>query len=329
MLHHILNISDLTKSDLDYILSVAGNIANNPSRYGEVAKGKILATLFFEPSTRTRLSFESAMLRLGGGVIGFSDMSASSAAKGESIEDTSRVVSCYCDVMAVRHPVAFEPHKMASVATVPVINAGDGANEHPTQTLTDLVTIRQRFGRLDNLCIGLCGDLKYGRTVHSLIKMMARYPGNRFVLVAPESLQMPADIIALLDEGGIEYTVTDDLEAAIPDLDVLYMTRIQRERFEDKSAYERLRGIYILDAAKLGAAKKDMVVLHPLPRVDEIATDVDSDERAWYFKQAQFGVYARMALMIALLGLNNMMGEDMLYVSAPEKRDADRLQAGA
>ncbi|MCL2056969.1 MAG: aspartate carbamoyltransferase [Oscillospiraceae bacterium] len=304
MLHHLLNISDITKTDLEHILTVAGNIANQPSRFCEVGKGKILATLFFEPSTRTRLSFESAMLRLGGGVIGFSDMSASSSAKGETIEDTSRVVSSYCDVMAVRHPTAFTPHKMASVATVPVINAGDGANEHPTQTLTDLVTIRQRFGRLDNLTIGLCGDLKYGRTVHSLIKMMSRFKSNRFVLIAPDKLQMPREITRALDRDGVNCRVTGDLEGAIGKLDVLYMTRIQRERFEDKSEYEKLSGVYILDKEKLAAARRDMIVLHPLPRVDEISTDVDGDERAWYFRQAQFGVYARMALMIELLGLS-------------------------
>ena len=329
MLHHILNISDLTKSDLDYILSVAGNIANNPSRYGEVGKGKILATLFFEPSTRTRLSFESAMLRLGGGVIGFSDVTASSVSKGETIEDTSRVVSAYCDVMAVRHPTAFEPHKMAAVASVPVINAGDGANEHPTQTLTDLVTIRQRFGRLDNLTIGLCGDLKYGRTVHSLIKMLARYPFNRFYLIAPDLLQMPTDIVDMLDKEGIPYTITASLEEAIPHLDVLYMTRIQRERFEDKSLYEGLKGVYVLDKAKMLHATQHMVVLHPLPRVDEIATEVDDDERAWYFKQARFGVYARMSLMIAQLGLNDLMREETLYVHTTAQGGDGRLPARA
>lgn len=319
MPHHVLNISDFTKSELDYIISVAGSIAKNPARYGQVAKGKLLATLFFEPSTRTRLSFESAMLRLGGGVIGFSDMSASSTAKGETIEDTSRTVSCYCDVMAVRHPIPLSPHKMAAVATVPVINAGDGPNEHPTQTVTDLVTINQRFGRLNNLTVGLCGDLKYGRTVHSLIKMLARFPDNKFILIAPEALQMPAEIIEMLDESGIEYRVTPDLESSIPELDVLYMTRVQRERFEDQSEYERLKGVFILDRAKLQNAKSDMVVLHPLPRVDEISVDVDTDERAWYFKQAQFGVYARMALIISLLELDDLLREDLLYVrAAPE-----------
>ncbi|MCL2034208.1 MAG: aspartate carbamoyltransferase [Oscillospiraceae bacterium] len=314
MFHHVLNISDFTKSDLDYILSVAGNIAKNPARYREVAKGKILATLFFEPSTRTRLSFESAMLRLGGGVIGFSDMSASATAKGETMEDTSRTVSCYCDVMSVRHPVPFSPHKMSAVATVPVINAGDGANEHPTQTITDLVTISQRFKRLHNLTIGLCGDLKYGRTVHSLIKMLSRYKGNRFILISPDALKMPREIIDMLDGENINYETTESLDDAIPALDILYMTRVQRERFDDKSEYERLKDFYILDREKLSLAKRDMIVLHPLPRVDEISTDVDTDERAWYFKQAQYGVYARMALIISLLGLKDLMGDDTLYI---------------
>ena len=309
MLRHILSIADFQKQDLDRILSVASNIAVNPSVYSEVAKGKILATLFFEPSTRTRLSFESAMLRLGGSVIGFSDAACSSAAKGETPQDTARAVSSYCDLMAVRHPEAFTPHKMAECAGVPVINAGDGANEHPTQTLTDLVTIHQRFGRLDNLTIGLCGDLKYGRTVHSLIKMLSRYPDNRFVLIAPQALQMPQDILACLDKNGVSYTLSENLEEAIPQLDVLYMTRIQAERFADKAQYQSLKGIYVLTRPKLAAAKKDMIVMHPLPRVDEIGTDVDEDERAWYFKQAQLGVYARMALMMFLLGLDTQRKE--------------------
>jgi aspartate carbamoyltransferase catalytic subunit len=300
---------------LDHILKVASEIAKQPSRYGDVAKGKILATLFFEPSTRTRLSFESAMLRLGGSVIGFSDMSSSSTAKGETIEDTARTVSCYSDVMCVRHPTPFQPHAMAKVATIPVINAGDGANEHPTQTLTDLVTINQRFGRLEGLTIGLCGDLKYGRTVHSLIKVLSRYPGNKFVLIAPDALQMPRDIIDALDKEGVAYTITDELESAIPALDILYMTRIQRERFEDKAEYERLKGVYVLTRDKLADAKPDMAVLHPLPRVDEIDTDVDDDERAWYFKQAQFGVYARMALIVMLLGLNDLLGEQPIRLA--------------
>ena len=304
MLHHLLNISDLTRRELESILLVADQIAAKPSHFGEAAKGKILATLFFEPSTRTRLSFESAMLRLGGNVIGFSDMSASSASKGETIEDTSSTVSCYCDVMAVRHPVPFSPHKMAAVATVPVINAGDGPNEHPTQTLTDLATINQRFGRITGLTIGLCGDLKYGRTVHSLAKMLSRYPGNHFVLIAPDELAMPEDIIEMFDAERISYSINPSLEAAIPGLDILYMTRIQRERFPNPADYEKLRGVYILDAEKMKLAGDDMIVMHPLPRVDEISTEIDSDPRAWYFKQAQMGVYVRMALMMHLLGLS-------------------------
>jgi len=330
MLRHILNISDFTKRDLDHILSVASSIAKNPSRYGEVAKGKLLATLFFEPSTRTRLSFESAMLRLGGNVIGFSDASSSSTSKGESPEDTCGTVSCYCDVMCVRHPVALTPHKMATVATVPVINAGDGANEHPTQTLTDLTTISHRFGRLTGLNIGLCGDLKYGRTVHSLAKMMARYPGNRFVLIAPPALQMPRDIIELLDREHVPYTITDSLEEAMPQLDVLYMTRIQRERFPDPAEYERLRGLYILDAEKMKLAGPDMIVMHPLPRVDEISPEVDTDPRAWYFKQAQYGVHARMALIILLLGLNvnHLLIDELLYVHG-QLVDGQEEQKGA
>lgn len=304
MLRHILNSTDLSKPDLDHILSVASSIADNPSIFGEIAKGKLLATLFFEPSTRTRLSFESAMLRLGGNVIGFSEAGSSSAAKGESPEDTSRTVSCYCDVMCVRHPVALTPHTMAGVATVPVINAGDGANEHPTQTLTDLCTISHHFGRLSGLTVGLCGDLKYGRTVHSLCKMLSRYPGNRFILIAPPALQMPREVMEVLEEAGVPYTVTDSLEKAMPELDILYMTRIQRERFEDPEEYERLKGVYVLDAEKMQLASDSMIVLHPLPRVDEIAAEVDADPRAWYFRQAQYGVYARMALIIRLLNLD-------------------------
>ena len=316
MLHHLLSISDLRRAELEVILNVANDIAENPSHYSRVASGKILATLFFEPSTRTRLSFESAMLRLGGSVIGFSDTSASSSSKGESAQDTASTVSCYCDVMAVRHPEMFAPHKMATVATVPVINAGDGANEHPTQTLTDLLTIKKRFGRIDNLVIGLCGDLKYGRTVHSLVKMLARYPGNRFVLIAPDELAMPAYIIEMLERAGAAYTVNPSLESAISDLDILYMTRIQRERFDDPNQYERLKGVYVLDSAKMALASRDMIVMHPLPRVDEISTEVDSDPRAWYFKQAQMGVYVRMALIMRLLDLETMPGDEVIYVAS-------------
>lgn len=329
MLHHLLSISDLTKGDLDFILSVANHIASNPSRYEDIAKGKILATLFFEPSTRTRLSFESAILRLGGSVVGFADMSASSSAKGETIEDTARIVSCYSDIMAVRHPVAFTPHKMAKVATVPVVNAGDGANEHPTQTLTDLSAIYKKFGRLDNLTIAMCGDLKYGRTVHSLIRMLARYPNNNFVLIAPPELQMPEDILTELDNDGVGYVLTDNLEDNLPEADILYMTRIQQERFVDFAQYQALKGIYVLDAEKMKLAKEEMIVLHPLPRVDEISTDIDEDPRAWYFKQAQMGVYVRMALMILLLELHHELGEEVFYVHTTEKRPGGRLPHGA
>ncbi|WRS26814.1 aspartate carbamoyltransferase [Oscillospiraceae bacterium MB08-C2-2] len=328
-LQHILGISDFRQKDLDYIISVADTIARNPKRYAEVAKGKILATLFFEPSTRTRLSFESAMLRLGGNVIGFSDMSTTSASKGETLEDTARTVSCYSDLMAVRHPVPLSPHKMAAAAGVPVINAGDGANEHPTQTLTDLVTIYRRFGRVDHLTIGLCGDLKYGRTVHSLIRMLSRYPGNRFVLISPPELPMPTEIVEELTAQGMDITENSNLTAALPELDILYMTRIQRERFSDPEQYQRLKGCYILDSEKMEHAKADMIVLHPLPRVDEITEDVDNDPRAWYFKQAQMGVFARMALIIKLLELNDLMTEDYIYVHPYQEYKSGRLQQGA
>lgn len=307
---HILNIGDVDRTDMDYILKVANSIADDPTRYSEVAKGRVLATLFFEPSTRTRLSFESAMLRMGGQVLGFSEAGVSSTSKGESPEDTAGTVSCYCDVMAVRHPTPLVPHRMAKASTVPVINGGDGSNEHPTQTLTDLVTIHRRFGRLDDLTIGLCGDLKHGRTVHSLIRALSLYPGNRFVLIAPDALQMPAEILELLEENGVEYRRTGALEEAMPELDILYMTRIQRERFQNPTEYRRLKGVYVLDGEKMKLAREDMMVLHPLPRVDEIATEVDQDERAWYFRQAQCGVYARMALIIRLLALEDHLRDN-------------------
>ena len=312
----ILNISDFDKADFDYILSVAGSIAENPSRYSEVAKGKLLATLFFEPSTRTRLSFESAMLRMGGQVLGFSEAGVSSTAKGETPEDTARTVSGYCDIMVVRHPTPLVPHRMAEVSSVPVINAGDGSNEHPTQTLTDLVTIHRRFGRLDHLTLGLCGDLKHGRTVHSLVKALSLYPGNRFLLIAPDALQMPRDVLELLDERKVAYSLTDQLDSSIGQVDILYMTRIQRERFQNPTEYRRLKGVYILDAEKMKSAKEDMIVMHPLPRVDEISPEVDADPRAWYFIQTQCGVLARMALIIKLLKLNDFMGDSLRTVHA-------------
>ncbi len=318
----ILNISDFDKADFDYILSVAGSIAESPGRYSEVAKGKLLATLFFEPSTRTRLSFESAMLRMGGQVLGFSEAGVSSTAKGETPEDTARTVSGYCDIMVVRHPTPLVPHRMAEVSSVPVINAGDGSNEHPTQTLTDLVTIHRRFGRLDHLTLGLCGDLKHGRTVHSLVKALSLYPGNRFLLIAPDALQMPGDVLELLDERQVSYALTDQLESSIGQVDILYMTRIQRERFQNPTEYRRLKGVYILDAEKMKSAKEDMIVMHPLPRVDEISPEVDADPRAWYIIQTRCGVLARMALIIKLLKLNDFMGERSRHACAAAHHSA-------
>lgn len=309
MLRHLLNSSDLSKPELSHLLSVANDIASSPTSFQEVGKGKILATLFFEPSTRTRLSFESAMLRLGGSVLGFSDAASTSSSKGETPEDTARIVSCYADIIAVRHPLPKTPHHMSEVATVPVINAGDGSNQHPTQTLTDLCTILQKFGRLDHLCIGFCGDLKYGRTVHSLITQLSRYPNNHFYCIAPDELQIPQEYLDHLEQAECSYTITDQLDPTLEKIDVLYMTRIQKERFEDLSQYYRLKGVYVLDGEKMKQAKQDMIVLHPLPRVDEIAKEVDDDERAWYFKQAQMGVYVRMALIIFLLDLKNHKGE--------------------
>ncbi|MDR2908301.1 MAG: aspartate carbamoyltransferase [Oscillospiraceae bacterium] len=318
---HILNIEDLSVQDLGFILSVADRIAENPESYGEICKGKILATLFFEPSTRTRLSFESAMLRMGGRVLGFSEASTSSTAKGETPEDTARMIAGYADVVAVRHPTALVPHRMSAVSEVPLINGGDGSNEHPTQTLTDLVTIHRRFGSLENLTIGLCGDLKHGRTVHSLIKAMKLYPGTRFVLIAPDALEMPKEFLDSLDVAGIPYRLTDNLEASMPELDILYMTRIQRERFQNPTEYRKLKGVYVLDADKMAMAKKEMIVMHPLPRVDEIATDVDADPRAFYFEQAKCGVLARMALIIGVLGLENRMGEGLSVHTSANGRE--------
>ncbi len=317
----ILGIADFEKEDFDYILSVADSIAENPARYGEVAKGKVLATLFFEPSTRTRLSFESAMLRMGGKVLGFSEAGTSSTAKGETPEDTARTVACYSDIIAVRHPTAYVPHRMAAAIDIPLVNGGDGSNEHPTQTLTDMVTIHRRFGRLEDLHFGLCGDLLNGRTVHSLIKALSRYRGNRFTLIAPDALQMPGDILDILRENGVCYTLTDNLERAMPELDILYMTRIQRERFQNPTEYRKLKGIYVLDAHKMKSAREDMIVLHPLPRVDEIATDVDADPRAWYFIQTQCGVFARMALIIKQLRLADLMSDRILSVHTSEVKN--------
>ena len=298
----LISILELSIPELDDLIATANDIIENPAKYAEVCKGKKLATLFFEPSTRTRLSFEAAMLELGGSVLGFSEANSSSASKGESVADTAKVISCYADIMAMRHPRDGAPFVAAQNATIPVINAGDGGHNHPTQTLTDLLTISREKGRLDHLTVGLCGDLKYGRTVHSLIEAMSRYEGVRFVLISPEELKVPDYIkYEVMDKHGTPYTETADLEAALPELDILYMTRIQRERFADPYEYERLKDSYILTPEKLELAKPDMAILHPLPRVNEISVKVDEDPRACYFRQALCGKYIRMALIYKLL----------------------------
>ena len=298
----LISILDLSIPELDDLIATANDIIENPTKYAEVCKGKKLATLFFEPSTRTRLSFEAAMLELGGSVLGFSEANSSSASKGESVADTAKVISCYADIIAMRHPRDGAPFVAAQNATIPVINAGDGGHNHPTQTLTDLLTISREKGRLDHLTIGLCGDLKYGRTVHSLIEAMSRYEGVRFVLISPEELKIPDYIkYEVMDKDNIPYEETVDLEAALPELDILYMTRIQRERFADPYEYERLKDSYVLTPEKLEGAKPDMSILHPLPRVNEISVKVDEDPRACYFRQALCGKYIRMALIYKLL----------------------------
>ena len=297
----LINILDLSVEEIDKLIAVADDIIENPWKYRESCMGKKLATLFFEPSTRTRLSFEAAMLELGGSVLGFSEASSSSAAKGESMADTAKVISCYADITAIRHPKAGAPSVAAVNASIPVINAGDGGHFHPTQTLTDLLTIHREKGRLNNLTIGLCGDLLYGRTVHSLISAMARYDGIKIVLISPKELSLPDYVKAELDKAGVPYTEVTSLDEAISELDILYMTRIQRERFNCEEEYKRLEGFYILNAEKLKHAKSDMCILHPLPRVNEISVDVDSDSRACYFKQALYGKYIRMALILKLL----------------------------
>ena len=303
-MRHLLNPLDLSMDELDNILNLANDIKENPTKYAHKCDGKRLATLFYEPSTRTRLSFESAMLNLGGTVIGFSSAENSSASKGESVADTIRVVSCYADICAMRHPKEGAAMVASQHATIPVINAGDGGHQHPTQTLTDMLTIRSLKGRLDNMTIGLCGDLKFGRTVHSLIHALVRYPGIRFVLISPEELKLPSYIKNdVLDRQNIPYEEVVRLEDALPDLDILYMTRVQKERFFNEEDYVRMKDFYILDNKKMELAKDDMYILHPLPRVNEIATEVDSDPRAAYFKQVQYGVYIRMALILTLLGI--------------------------
>lgn len=296
------SILDLGVDELDELIAIAKDIIAHPEAYWDRCAHKKLATLFFEPSTRTRLSFEAAMLELGGSVIGFSEASSSSASKGESVADTAKIVSCYADIIAMRHPKEGAPYVASQAASIPVINAGDGGHNHPTQTLADLLTISREMGRLDNLTIGLCGDLKYGRTVHSLIEAMSRYKGIQFVLISPEELKIPGFIrYNVFENQGIPYTEVSSLEEAMPDLDVLYMTRIQRERFDDPWEYERLKDSYVLDIEKMKLAKEKMCVLHPLPRVNEISVKVDDDPRAAYFRQALNGKYMRMALILKLL----------------------------
>lgn len=302
-MRHIMSPLDFTTEELDKLFDLAADIENNPRKYAHACDGKILATCFYEPSTRTRLSFESAMLRLGGQVIGFSDANSSSASKGESVADTIRVISCNADICAMRHPKEGAPIVAAEYSRIPVINAGDGGHQHPTQTLTDLMTIRSMKHTLNNFTIGLCGDLKFGRTVHSLIDALVRYENVRFIFISPEELRVPDYIIEMLNEKKIPYEEVIRLENVMPELDVLYMTRVQRERFFNEEDYIRLKDFYILDTDKLALAKEDMLILHPLPRVNEISVEVDKDPRAAYFNQVQYGVYVRMALILTLLGI--------------------------
>lgn len=301
---HVISPLDLSTQELSDILSLAGKILDDPKKYFGCCHGKKLATLFYEPSTRTRLSFEAAMLNLGGSVLGFSSADSSSAAKGESVSDTIRVVSSYADICAMRHPKEGAPYVASIHSSIPVINAGDGGHNHPTQTLTDLFTIKTLKGRLDHLTIGFCGDLKFGRTVHSLINAIVRYPGSRFILISPDELRIPTYLREeVLEAGNIPYQETKALEEVMPELDILYMTRVQKERFFNEEDYIRLKDSFILDALKMQYARSDMLVLHPLPRVNEIATEVDDDPRAVYFKQAELGVYVRMALIMTLLNI--------------------------
>ena len=301
---HVISPLDLSTQELSDILSLAGKILDDPKKYFGCCHGKKLATLFYEPSTRTRLSFEAAMLNLGGSVLGFSSADSSSAAKGESVSDTIRVVSSYADICAMRHPKEGAPYVASIHSSIPVINAGDGGHNHPTQTLTDLFTIKTLKGRLDHLTIGFCGDRKFGRTVHSLINAMVRYPGSRFILISPDELRIPTYLREeVLEAGNIPYQETKALEEVMPELDILYMTRVQKERFFNEEDYIRLKDSFILDALKMQYARSDMLVLHPLPRVNEIATEVDDDPRAVYFKQAELGVYVRMALIMTLLNI--------------------------
>ena len=303
-MRHLIDIKDLSVNEIDELIKVAEDIIANPVKYQDKCNHKKLATLFFEPSTRTRLSFESAMMELGGNVIGFSSASSSSTSKGESVSDTIRTVGCYSDIIAMRHPKEGAPLVASMKSTVPIINAGDGGHNHPTQTLTDLLTISSEKGRLDNLTIGLCGDLKFGRTVHSLITAMSRYKGIKFILISPEELKIPEYVKQeILDKNNIPYIETNNIETYMNELDILYMTRVQRERFFNEEDYLRLKDYYILNKAKLETAKEDLCIMHPLPRVNEISVEVDDDPRACYFKQVRYGKYIRMALILKMLGI--------------------------
>ncbi|MCD7776098.1 MAG: aspartate carbamoyltransferase [Firmicutes bacterium] len=301
----LISIEELSREEIDSLISTANDIIANPKKYSELCRGKKLATLFYEPSTRTRLSFEAAMYELGGNVLGFSEAQSSSAAKGESVADTARTVSCYADIIAMRHPKEGAPFVAAQNASVPIINAGDGGHNHPTQTLADLCTISRECGRMSNLTIGCCGDLKFGRTVHSLIAAMSRYENVRFVLISPEELRVPSYVRHdILERGGIPYSETQDISEVMGELDILYMTRVQRERFFSEEEYLRLKDSYILTADKLSGAKDSLCIMHPLPRVNEISVEVDRDPRACYFKQVLYGKYMRMALILMLLGVS-------------------------
>ncbi len=304
MLRHLMNPLDLSVDELNHLFLLADDIKEHPDKYAHACAGKKLATLFYEPSTRTRLSIETAMLNLGGSTMGFADATSSSAAKGETVADTIRVISCFADICAIRHPKEGAAMVAANYSSIPVINAGDGGHQHPTQTLADLQTIRSLKGRLDHFTIGLCGDLKFGRTVHSLINALSRYEGIHFVLISPPELRVPDYITDMLKDKGITYEEVIRLEDVIGDLDILYMTRVQKERFFNEEDYVRLKDFYILNTDKLKKAKPDMYILHPLPRVNEIAADVDKDSRAAYFKQVQYGVYMRMALILTLLDID-------------------------
>lgn len=310
-MRHLMRPLDFSVEELDKLFTLAEDIEKNPEKYAHACEGKKLATCFYEPSTRTRLSFEAAMLNLGGNVLGFSDANSSSAAKGESVSDTIRVISCFADICAIRHPKEGAPMVAASHSSIPIINAGDGGHQHPTQTLTDLLTIRAIKGRLGNFTIGLCGDLKFGRTVHSLINALVRYEQIQFVFISPEELTVPDYIIEMLRENNIPFREVRKLEDIMPELDILYMTRVQKERFFNEEDYVRLKDYYILDREKMNDAKPDMIVLHPLPRVNEISVEIDNDPRAVYFRQVQYGVYVRMALLLTLLEIEGKEKENV------------------